>query len=77
MNGDRLKVLAGEVIPGTFEVEPGAILDDRLTIACGHEAFRIACIQRPGRAPMSATEFLHGYRVPHGAVLPSSGDAPP
>ena len=77
MNGDRLKVLASEVIAETFEVAPGVVLDDRLTIACGHEAFRIARIQRPGRAPMSAEEFLRGYRVPQGTILTSSGDASP
>ncbi len=77
MNGDRLKVLAGEVIAETFEVAPGVVLDNRFTIACGQEAFRIARIQRPGRAPMTAEEFLRGYRVPQGKVLPSSGEVPP
>jgi methionyl-tRNA formyltransferase len=77
MNGDRLKVLAGKVIAETFEVAPGVVLDDRLTIACGREAFRIARIQRPGRAPMPVEEFLRGYRVPQGTVLPSSGEVPP
>jgi methionyl-tRNA formyltransferase len=77
INGDRLKVLAGEVIAETFEVVPGVVLDDRLTIACGHEAFRIARIQRAGRAPMSAKEFLRGYRVPQGVVLPTPDDASP
>jgi methionyl-tRNA formyltransferase len=77
MKGDRLKVLAGEVIAETFEVAPGVVLDDRFTVACGHQAFRVSRIQRPGRAPMSAEEFLRGYRVPHGTVLPSPGEAPP
>jgi methionyl-tRNA formyltransferase len=77
VNGDRLKVLAGEVIAETFEVVPGVVLDDRLTIACGEQSFRIGRIQRPGRAPMAAEEFLRGYRVPQGMVLPSSGETPP
>ena len=77
IDGDRLKVLATEAIPERFEVRPGTVLDDRLAIACGRGALRIARIQRPGRAPMSAAEFLRGYRVPQGAVLPSPGDAPP
>jgi methionyl-tRNA formyltransferase len=77
MNSDRLKVLAGEVIAETFEVVPGVVLDDRLTIACGEQAFRIGRIQRPGRAPMAADEFLRGYQVPQGMVLPSSGETPP
>jgi len=77
IDGDRLKVLATETIPERFEVRPGTVLDDGLAIACGNGALRIARIQRPGRAPMSAAEFLRGYRVPHGAVLPSPGDAQP
>ncbi len=77
VSGDRLRVLAGEMIPGTSEIEPGVVLDDRLTIACGRDAFRIARIQRSGRAPMSAEEFLRGYRVPRGTLLPSPAGPPP
>ena len=77
MAGDRLKVLAGEVRAKPPTAEPGMVLDDRLTIACGDGALRIARIQRPGRAPMSAEEFLRGYPLPQGTVLLSSGDAPP
>jgi methionyl-tRNA formyltransferase len=76
MDGDRIKALATEVIPETFHVRPGTVLDERLAIACGNEALRIVRIQRPGRAPMSAAEFLRGYRVPPGTVLPSPDDAP-
>ena len=71
MNGDRLKVLAGQPIAKASRVEPGVVLDDRLTIACGDGALRIVRIQRPGRAPMSAEEFLRGYRLPQGTILPS------
>jgi methionyl-tRNA formyltransferase len=77
VDDDRLKALATEVMPEKFEVRPGTVLDDGLAIACGHGALRIARIQRPGRAPMSVAEFLRGYRVPRGAVLPSPGDTPP
>jgi methionyl-tRNA formyltransferase len=77
MNGDRLKVLAGEVRAMPSTAEPGMVLDDRLTIACGDGALRIARIQRPGRAPMSAEEFLRGYRALQGTVLSSPGDTPP
>ena len=77
VDDDRLKALATEVMPEKFEARPGTVLDDGLAIACGHGALRIARIQRPGRAPMSIAEFLRGYRVPRGAVLPSPGDTPP
>lgn len=76
IGGDRIKVLATEVMAGTFEAQPGTVLDDRLAIACGREALRIVRLQRPGRAPMPAVEFLRGNRIPPGTVLPSPGDAP-
>jgi methionyl-tRNA formyltransferase len=70
-NGDRVKVLAAECVAGPSRTDPGAVLDDRLTVACGDEALRITRLQRAGKAPMPADEFLRGYRLPRGTVLPS------
>jgi methionyl-tRNA formyltransferase len=39
---------------------PGTVLDDRLTIACGEGAVRLLQVQRAGRQPMEAEEFLRG-----------------
>ena len=39
---------------------PGDVLDDRLTIACGDGAIRILELQRAGKAPMKAADFLRG-----------------
>ncbi len=39
---------------------PGAVLDDHLTIACGEGAIRIVELQRAGKAPMKAADFLRG-----------------
>jgi methionyl-tRNA formyltransferase len=69
-DGEQLKVLGAELVGESFEVVPGVVLDDRLTIACGHEALRLTRLQRPGKAPMPAAEFLRGYRLPRGSVLP-------
>jgi methionyl-tRNA formyltransferase len=54
----RLKILRCELADG--EGEPGAVLDDRLKIACGDGAIRILDLQRAGKAPMKAAEFLRG-----------------
>ncbi len=54
----RLKVLRCELGNGTGA--PGAVLDDQLTIACGEGAMRILELQRAGKAPMKAKEFLRG-----------------
>ena len=43
------------------------MLDDRLTIACGVGALRLLEVQRAGKAPMTAEEFLRGARIRAGA----------
>lgn len=43
--------------------EPGAVLDDRLTIACGEGAVRLVTLQRSGGKPLPAQEFLRGAQV--------------
>ena len=48
---------------------PGTALDDRLTIACGDGAVRLIEVQRAGRQPMKAEEFLRGSKVAPGTVL--------
>jgi len=42
---------------------PGAVLDDRLTIACGDGAVRLVTLQRSGGKPLPAQEFLRGAQV--------------
>jgi methionyl-tRNA formyltransferase len=43
------------------EGEPGQVLDDELTIACGEGAVRILRAQREGRSPQDASDFLRGF----------------
>lgn len=64
---ERLKVLRSRQMEG--EGVPGEILDDRLTIACGKGAVRLEQVQRAGKKPMSAEEFLNGAPIGKGAVL--------
>jgi methionyl-tRNA formyltransferase len=58
---ERVKVLRAEIASGSGR--PGALLGDDLTIACGQGALRLIDVQRAGKAPMSAAEFLRGVRV--------------
>ena len=56
---ERLKVLrtdAGRRQPAP----PGTVLDGALTIACGEGAVRLLELQRAGKRPMAAAEFLRG-----------------
>jgi methionyl-tRNA formyltransferase len=68
-NGERIKLLdaaAGQDAPG----QPGEVLDDCLSVACGSGYVRPLKVQRAGRAPMSAGELLRGFKIPRGAILP-------
>jgi methionyl-tRNA formyltransferase len=48
---------------------PGALLDDRLIVACGEGAVRLVEVQRAGKKPMAAEEFLRGAALAPGTVL--------
>ncbi|MPZ59066.1 MAG: methionyl-tRNA formyltransferase [Rhizobiales bacterium] len=63
----RVKVLRTTRADGSGP--PGTVLDDRLTIACGSGAIRMAALQRAGRQPMRTADFLRGVSVAAGAVL--------
>ena len=54
----RVKILRCELTKGSGA--PGSVLDDLLAIACGDGAIRIVELQRAGKAPMKAAEFLRG-----------------
>ena len=67
LDGVRIKVLRSTKGEGTGA--PGTVLDGNLTIACGGGAIRLVQIQRAGKQPMSADEFLRGTPVKAGARL--------
>ena len=63
----RIKILRCEPAKGAGA--PGDVLDDRLTIACGDGAVRLIEVQRAGKQPMKAEEFLRGTAVKPGTQL--------
>jgi methionyl-tRNA formyltransferase len=63
----RIKVL--RTTRGEGSGAPGTVLDDHLTIACGDGAMRLVDIQRAGKQPMKAEDFLRGTKVAPGTVL--------
>ena len=65
--GERCKVLAAELADGAGE--PGQVLDDRLTIACGSGAIRPTLVQRAGRPVMATADLLRGWAIEPGARL--------
>ena len=54
----RVKILRCELADSLGG--PGDLLDDQLTIACGEGAIRIIELQRAGKQPMKAVDFLRG-----------------
>jgi methionyl-tRNA formyltransferase len=65
--GARIKVLRST--RGEGAGAPGAVLDDRLTIACGEGAVRLTEVQRAGKQPMKVEEFLRGAKLAVGTRL--------
>lgn len=64
---ERLKLLRTARAGGA--AEPGTLLDDEGTVACAVGAVKLLQVQRAGRGPMSAQEFLRGARLSAGAKL--------
>jgi methionyl-tRNA formyltransferase len=71
VDGVRIKALRATRGEGQMKSEaaPGTALDDHLTIACGDGAVRLVQVQRAGRQPMGAEEFLRGTPVKAGTRL--------
>jgi methionyl-tRNA formyltransferase len=63
----RIKVL--RTTGGKGAASPGSVIDDKLTVACGDGAVRILELQRAGRQPMKAEEFLRGTPLAAGTRL--------
>jgi methionyl-tRNA formyltransferase len=64
---ERIRVLRSKLveISGTA----GTLLDDHLTVACGEGAARLAQVQRAGKKPMAAEDFLRGVKLTPGTAL--------
>jgi methionyl-tRNA formyltransferase len=66
-SGPRVKVLKAAVAEGSGP--PGTVLDDALTVACGQRAVRLLVLQREGKSPAEAPDFLRGLAVAPGTRL--------
>lgn len=63
---DGVRVKALRSTKGFGSGAAGTVLDNKLTIACGAGAVRLTRVQRAGKQPMSADEFLRGTPVKPG-----------
>jgi methionyl-tRNA formyltransferase len=64
---DSARVKALRSTKGNGTGAPGTVLGNRLTIACGEGAVQLVEVQRAGKQPMGAEEFLRGTPVKAGA----------
>mgnify|MGYP001231604604 FL=1 len=67
LGGERLKALAARIESG--DGVPGEVLDNTLRVACGSNAVRLHRLQREGKNPAAAADFLRGRKVATGTVL--------
>jgi methionyl-tRNA formyltransferase len=64
VKGERLKILYA--MPVKDRGEPGEVITDDLTIACGDGALKLLKVQRSGKGAMEARELLKGFALPPG-----------
>ena len=67
--GERIKVLAATALDGDGDSNIGALVESPLSVACGQGRLRIDRLQRPGKGPMAAADFVRGYDMPLGMFL--------
>lgn len=63
----RVKALLSRAEAGAGE--PGEVLDEALLVATGEGAVRLLRLQREGRGPQDAADFLRGLPLPAGTKL--------
>ncbi|MEZ5936717.1 MAG: methionyl-tRNA formyltransferase [Hyphomonadaceae bacterium] len=65
----RVKALQVRTEPTSSSGAPGELLDDALLVACGEGAVRLLRLQRAGKGPMDAPDFLRGAMLSKGVRL--------
>ena len=67
VSGERIKLLASRMAAGAGA--PGEVLDDTFKVACGQGAVQFLRVQRAGRGPQDAADFLRGRALRAGDYL--------
>ena len=75
LNAKQIKIISAR--PYSFDtnnVPPGTVIvadENGIQVACGEGVLLITVLQNPGKRPMTAAEYLRGYKVESGALLTS------
>ncbi len=67
--GERVRVLAADVMPDVPCKVSGITVDDRLVVCCGAGLIQPLIVQRAGKAAMTAAELLRGFPIAPGTRL--------
>jgi methionyl-tRNA formyltransferase len=66
-NGESIKVLQATVLPEFTDENPGTVLDDNLSVACGlGTVVRLDQLQRAGKGVLNREDFLRGFPIKKG-----------
>jgi methionyl-tRNA formyltransferase len=68
-SGEPLRIKVLRTTKGEGHGPPGTLLSGRFDVACADGAVRILELQRAGRQPMRAEEFLRGLKIAPGTKL--------
>ena len=68
VGGERIKLLDVETVDGAGS--PGEVLAPPLVIACGEDAVHCRTLQRAGKGAIAVADFLRGFPIPVGTLLP-------
>jgi methionyl-tRNA formyltransferase len=67
--GEIIKVLKAEIVENPTCASSGTVIDERLAIACGEQAFRPLLLQRAGKAAVEVDDFLRGMMIPQNSFV--------
>ena len=66
-NSERFKILKSDI--SSLQGEPGMVLDEKLTIACGKDSILVNEIQKQGKTAQNIKNFLLGNKIQKGVNL--------
>ena len=66
--GDRFKVFKAN--KSSLSGKPGTVMDDNLNVACKSDSIQILELQKQGKNKQTLKEFLLGYKITNGTILP-------
>jgi len=68
-NDKIIKILEAEYLNAIHDFTPGAVISDKLEIACGNGTLQVKVLQQEGKRALSTSEFLRGTNILAGVVL--------